>query len=310
MSKFETTLRQIIYHYSQQTLPMDVAKENRVVYTLPSGRIIQFAPILKGNDISLDDRMEIARDILLPSSLAFYNATMREEYYDIFCTENLMREIEYETVEYFLKRWKTNIKKCLYKYNKIYGLLDKDIDFLYAYERHLDEKTDDDTLHGKQITKTGDETFTHGMKVENEYDSDSNLIHGMKIKTDNTTSGENKVVFEDTPENELLNESYATSITKTGDESTLDGTQQNSGTDKTERRGTDTTTNSGTDTRSYNSILDAESGKTERDFSRILNEYGRNKSIPEIVEEMFDARMNVIDNMVKETSTGLFMKVW
>ena len=109
MSKYETTLRQIIYHYSQQVLPMDVAKEHQIVYTLPSGRVIQFAPILKGDDISLDDRLELARDILLPSSLVFYNENMREEYYETFCVENLMREIEYETTTYFLRKWKTNI---------------------------------------------------------------------------------------------------------------------------------------------------------------------------------------------------------
>lgn len=277
MAKFENTLRQIIYHYSQQTLPIPVALQNKQVYKLPTGLEFEFAPILPEHDITLDERLNLAKDHLLPASLVFYNARMRDDYYDIFCAENLMREIEYETTTYFLKRWHTNIKKCLSKYNTLYSIMDKDIDFLSTYDRNVDERVDDDTTHGKTIEGSGNDS----------------LIHGLTTTTITNSENEGKTVFEDTPENELLNENYATNITKTGNESSGSNVASNSGTDEHRMQSTS-----------------RESGNTLRDMTRILHEYGRNKTIPEILEEIYEARFNILENMVNETSTGLFMKVW
>lgn len=277
MSKFETTLRQIIYHYSQDTLPVPIAIENRKEYQLRSGKKITFAPILPEQDMSIDERIEICRDILVPSSLGFFSDEMRNQYYDIFCIENLEREIEYETTAYFLMRWKANIRKCILKYNKMYEIITGDIDFLSDYERRSSITDNDDITHGKQINGTGTDTLTHGLKVESK----------------SKTKGEGKTVFEDTPENELLNENYATSITKTGNESS----------------GENTTTNSGAD---INQMVNQtkESGKTERDYTRTLHDIGRNRGIPEILQEFMDKQTNIIENMVIETSKGLFMKIY
>lgn len=277
MSKYETTLRQIIYHYSQQTLPIQKAFENKKVYAMPSGKEITFAPITAAQDVSLEERMEVCKDILVPSSLGFYDEAMRTDYYEIFCVENLMREIEYETVSYFLAKWKTNIRKCVYKYNQLYKIISADVNLLTDYERNIEETTDDDIKHGKQIDGNGKDTLTHGLVTS----------------TENSSENENKTVFEDTPENELLNTNYATNITKTGGESS----------------GTSTTTNSGND---INQMVNQtkESGKTERDLHRILTEYGRNKSFAELISEVMNVRMNIIEDMVEETAKGLFIKVW
>lgn len=277
MSKFETTLKQIIYHYSQDRLPVPVAKENETIFKMPSGKEITFAPIVSAHDISVDERIEICKDILVPVTLGFYNDDMRSLYYEIFCIENLEREIEYETTNYFLLKWKSNIKKCLQKYNGIYSMLASDLDWLSDYERRTNIRDDDDITHGKQIDGEGED----------------NLTHGLNVKTTGKGEGTQKTVFEDTPENELLNSNYATNITKTG----------------TENENENTTVNSGTDTNKMKNRT-TESGKTERDYTRILHDVGRNKSIPEIMQEFYDKQTNVIENMVLETSKGLFIKIY
>lgn len=277
MSKYETTLRQIIYHYTQDSLPIPEAIKNAQTLHLPSGDV-KFAPITEMVDISVDDRIAACKDILLPKTqLAFYDDAMRDLYYEIFCIENLEREIEFETVNYFLMRWKTNIKKCIAKYNILYKTLQSDIDLISDYARFTEITDNDDVTHGKQVDGTGNGSTTHGMKVETESHNES----------------EGKTVFEDTPENELLNENYATNITKNGAEASGNVTTQNSGTDENEF-----------------SNQTKESGKTERDYNRILKDVGRNKSIPEIIQQYMDNQTNVIENMVNETSKGLFIKIY
>lgn len=277
MSKYETTLRQIIYHYTQNTLPIPEAIKNAQTFHLPSGDV-KFAPITEMVDISVDDRIAACKDILLPKTqLAFYDDAMRDLYYEIFCIENLEREIEFETVNYFLMRWKTNIKKCIAKYNILYKTLQSDIDLISDYARFTEITDNDDITHGKQVDGSGNGSTTHGMKVETESHNES----------------EGKTVFEDTPENELLNENYATNITKNGAEASGNVTTQNSGTDENEF-----------------SNQTKESGKTERDYNRILKDVGRNKSIPEIIQQYMDNQTNVIENMVNETSKGLFIKIY
>lgn len=277
MSKYSVTLREIIYHYSQGMLPIPIAKEQKTEYVLPSGRTIYFAPITMEQDISVHDRMEMCKNILLPSDINFYDEQMRNEYYTIFCAENLMREIEYETTEYFLMRWKTNIIKCISKYNRIWEMLLDDYNFLSDYTRNADITDDDDVTHGKVTDGSGKNTLTHGLKVE----------------TDNSGKATSKTVFEDTPENELMNTSYATNITKVENESKSGSVTQNSGDDVSE------VTNQ-----------TKESGTTKRDYHRILKEYGRNKSIASIMDEIWQSRTNVIENMVDETSRNIFMKVY
>lgn len=277
MSKYETTLRQIIYHFTQDTLPIPVAKENAQVFNLPSS-VVTFAPITMEQDITVDDRIEACKDILLPKTqLAFYDDAMRDLYYDIFCTENLEREIEFETVNYFLMRWKTNIKKCIAKYNLLYKTFQTDIDILTDYERHTIITDNDDIKHGKTVNGSGYGDTEHGMKVE----------------TISQNQSEGKTVFEDTPENELLDQNYATNITKNGAEASGNVTAQNSGTDKNKF-----------------SNETHEGGVTERDYNRVLQDRGRNKSIPVIMDEIMNGQMNVIENMVDETSKGLFIKIY
>lgn len=277
MSKYSLTLREIIYHYSQNMLPIPVALENKIEYRLPSGKVVTFTPITQAQDISVADRMEICKNILLPADINFYDEVMRNEYYTIFCAENLMREIEYETTDYFLMRWKTNIIKCIAKYNRIWEMLLNDYNFLSDYTRNADITDDDDVTHGKVTDGSGKNTLTHGLKVE----------------TENGGEAESKTVFEDTPENELLNTSYATNITKVGNESSSNSTVQNSGDDVSEVKN-----------------QTKESGSTKRDYHRILKEYGRNKSISTIMQEIWDSRTNAIENMVDETSRNIFMKVY
>lgn len=290
MSKYETTLRQIIYHFSQELhyheelrtgwerdgLPVDVAEFFARKIEV-RGTSIKFAPIDKYHDISVDERIEKCFDILVPPTLNFYNDEMRRDYYEIFCTENLMREIEYETVTYFLMKWKSNIKKCIRKYNALYAATAYDMDILNDYMRNGIIEDNDDVTHGKRTDTTGKGKTTHS------------------VKTDGQSSGTNttKTVFEDTPQSELLNSNYATNITKTGAETSNENT---------------TLTTGGEDATSEGMTL--ESGKTERDYTRIIKELGRNKSVAQLIQEYMDNQTNIIENMVLETSKGLFMKIY
>ena len=276
MSNYETTLRQIIYHYTQNNLPFDTAVKNRETITV-RGKSIDFAPIRAIDDISLDDRIDACLDILVPSSLSFYNEEMRKEYYDIFVLENLMREIQFETVTYFLARWKTNIKKCIRKYNGLYSILSQDINWLSDYERNSIITDNDDITHGKRTETEGTGKTTNTSESRSEAEG----------------QGTTKTVFEDTPETELLNANYATNITKTGQENINTVETTGSGTQDAETTG-----------------ITQESGKTERDYERILKEHGRHKSVAEIIQEYQDKQTNIIENMVTETSKGLFMLIY
>ena len=276
MSMYETTLRQIIYHYSQLELPINIADRNAEIIKV-RGEEVRFAPIRMDDDISVDDRIDVCKDILVPQTLGFFNEEMRAEYYNIFCIENLMREIQFETVTYFLMRWKNNIKKCIKKYNGLYQMLNSDIDILSDYARQSIIKDVDDITHGKRTETTGE----------------GNTEHSVTTQVNTSGEGEQKTVFEDTPESELLNSNYATNITKQGDKTSSESTTTTGGEESASSSGTT-----------------QESGTTERAYERILKDVGRNKSIPEIMQEYMDKQTNIIENMVTETSKGLFMLVY
>ena len=306
MSKYETTLRQIIYHYTQDMLPIPVAESNKTTINLPFGKSVNFAPILPVQDITVETRMAECKNILLPKTqLVFFNDTMRDLYYEIFCIENLEREIEYETVNYFLMRWKTNIKKCLGKYNLLYKALQTDIDILTEYERHVLDNGADDTSSEKQLSS--DTKGTRTSTRESDTKENSSNTYGLKNDTTTSNTSENKTVFEDTPENELLNTNYATNITKGGAESSSTATSTNSGTDSVE------TINEANETFDEQTGQATSSNQTEeinRKYNKVLDEYGRNKSIPELINLFTDGKMNVIESMVNETSKGLFIKIY
>lgn len=178
MAHFTTTLRDIIYHYSQEYDPITIAER----VGQETGR---YPFILPGQDVPVEQRIKTAQDSIISSDIKFYNEEMKSEFWMQFCLTNLMREIEYEEVSMWILQFNLNIRRVIWRYNKLYETLSADIDLLNSHRRQLLRNT-----NGNENRRTTD--------------------HG----TSSSTSS-NKEVFEDTPESSLGNSDYATSITNT-----------------------------------------------------------------------------------------------
>lgn len=108
---------------------------------------------------------------------------MRDNFWEGFCNEFLMREIEFETTGLFIYHLNNRIKLLLPRYNILWSAVHKDLEpflsFRETTDRGVNEKIDKD---------------------------DSGESH-----TDTNLNSKN--VFEDTPENKMGNSDYATNIT-------------------------------------------------------------------------------------------------
>lgn len=181
MSNHTTTLRNIIYHYSQDFNPLFPPDEKRYHF-------IRFE-----DEMSVIERIEKARPKMLYNTNKFFNEEFKNAFFQQFCVDNLMREIEYETSEYFILKFNQNVSRWLPVYNKLYETSLLELDKLKSYS--------------KESTRTGNrETSANG---------------------ESTSENRNKNVFDDTPENRLTNSDYATTITV--DEGSGNGTTSSNG---------------------------------------------------------------------------------
>lgn len=167
MAKHTTTLRDIIYHFSQDQNPMFPTSEKRYNF-------IRF-----DEQMPVTERIEKARTKMLYNTNKFYNEDFKNAFFQQFCVDNLMREIEYETTEYFILKFNQNVSRWLPVYNKLYESTLLEIDKLKSYRR--------------ESTRTGGRESSASGESSNE--------------------NKNKNVFDDTPENRLTNADYATTIT-------------------------------------------------------------------------------------------------
>lgn len=184
MAKHTTTLRDIIYHFSQEVNPLFPTEEKRYNF------------IRIGDEMPVAERIEKARAKMLYNTNVFYNDDFKNAFFQQFCVDNLMREIEYETVEYFLLKFNQNVARWLPVYNKLYESTLLEIDKLTSFARNSQRQG------GRDTEATGN----------------------------STSESKSKNVFDDTPENRLTNADYATTITV--DEGSGKGTSANKGTEK------------------------------------------------------------------------------
>lgn len=181
MSNHTTTLRNIIYHYSQDNDPLHPEEEKRYAF-------IRFE-----DEMGVMERIEKARSKMLYNTNKFFDEEFRNAFFQQFCVDNMMREIEYETTEYFILKFNQNVSRWLPVYNKLYETSLLELDKLKSYSR--------------ESARTGNrKTSARGKSA-----SESN----------------NKNVFNDTPENSLTNSDYATTITV--DEGSGNGTTSSNG---------------------------------------------------------------------------------
>lgn len=176
MAHFTTTLRDIIYHYSQDLDPVSIAQR----VGEETGR---YPFILPDQDVPVEERIIQARDQIISSNIAFYNEEMKDEFWMQFCVKNLMREIEYEEPAMWILQFNNNIRRIIWRYNKLYETMSMEIDMLNTHKRQLMRDTSGDSNR---------ETTDHGTS---------------------TSQTSNNEVYEDTPESRLGNSDYATSIT-------------------------------------------------------------------------------------------------
>lgn len=167
MSNHTTTLRNIIYHYSQDANPLYPEEEKR------------YAFIRLEDEMSVIERIEKAQPKMLYNTNNFFNEEFRNAFFQQFCVDNMMREIEYETPEYFILKFNQNVSRWLPVYNKFYESSLLELDKLKSYSR-------DSTRNGDRKTSASGKS---------------------------TSESNNKNIFDDTPENRLTNADYATTIT-------------------------------------------------------------------------------------------------
>lgn len=181
MSNHTTTLRNIIYHYSQDNNPLHPQEEKR------------YAFIRLEDEMSVMERIEKAQPKMLYNTNKFFNEEFRNAFFQQFCVDNMMREIEYETAEYFILKFNQNVSRWLPVYNKLYESSLIELDKLKSYSR--------------ESSRNGDrETNASGKS---------------------TSESNNKNIFDDTPENRLTNADYATTITV--DQGSGNGTTSSNG---------------------------------------------------------------------------------
>lgn len=181
MSNHTTTLRNIIFHYSQDNNPLHQQEEKR------------YAFIRLEDEMGVMERIEKARSKMLYNTNNFFNEEFKNVFFQQFCVDNMMREIEYETPEYFILKFNQNVSRWLPVYNKLYESSLLELDKLKSYSR--------------ESSRNGDrETSASGKS---------------------TSENNNKNVFDDTPENRLTSADYATTITV--DESSGNGTTSSNG---------------------------------------------------------------------------------
>lgn len=176
MAHFTTTLRDIIYHYTQDMDPFSIAakeaeKTGRYPFIMPS------------QDISVAERITSAMDSIIDGNIQFYDDEMKREFWMQFCTKNIMREIEYEEPSMWILQFNLNVRRCIWRYNKFYEMMKIEIDLTNSHKR--------------QMLRNADGTNERATEDRG---------------TSNATT-QNKSVFEDTPESSLGNNDYATNIT-------------------------------------------------------------------------------------------------
>lgn len=167
MSNHTTTLRNIIYHYSQDFNPLFTPDEKRYHF-------IRFE-----DEMSVIERIEKARPKMLYNTNKFLNEEFKNAFFQQFCIDNMMREIEYETSEYFILKFNQNVSRWLPVYNKLYETTLLELDKLKSYSKESERNG-------------GRKTRANGKS---------------------TNKSNNKNIFNDTPENRLTNADYATTIT-------------------------------------------------------------------------------------------------
>lgn len=199
MAHFTTTLRDIIYHYTQDLDPYAIAAKEAA----ETGR---YPFILPSQDISVTERITAAMDSIIDPSIQFYDDDMKKDFWMQFCTKNIMREIEYEEPAMWILQFNHNVRRCIWRYNKFYEMMKTEIDLTNSHKRQMLRNADG----------------THERETED--------------KGTSTASTQNKSVFEDTPESSLGNNDYATNITtSTGNANTEtqgNGTENSSYADK------------------------------------------------------------------------------
>ncbi len=171
MAQYTVDLRQIIYHYSQDINPLNTFKD------IGGYKFIDNSLLP-----TIEDRINTAKDKILKSNIPWHSGDMKNEFWEQFCARNLMREIEYETVDMFILELNANIKGCINRYNISYEALSKKIEPFTQYEETI----------ARDKTTDGDSTNS----------------------SEGTSSATGKTVFEDTPMTSLGNEDYATNITQ------------------------------------------------------------------------------------------------
>ena len=155
MSNHTTTLRNIIFHYSQDNNPLHPQEEKRYPF------------IRLEDEMGVVERIEKARSKMLYNTNKFFNEEFRNAFFQQFCVDNMMREIEYETPEYFILKFNQNVSRWLPVYNKLYESSLLDLDKLKSYSRESSRNGDRETITVDEGSGSGT-TSSNGKEVYTE----------------------------------------------------------------------------------------------------------------------------------------------
>ena len=134
--------------------------------------------IYDSDTLSVGDRIALAQEPIL-QGLNFFDAEMKTDFWTNFCIQNLEREIEYETTNYWLYMFKSTMNLLLPRYNKLWESTKIEIEKLKSFSHDSERKGEDDS--------EGHNTGSY--------------------------SNTGKTVFNDTPTNNLGDADYAENIT-------------------------------------------------------------------------------------------------
>lgn len=179
MAEFTFTLRDIIYHYSQELSPILNAESRNPVY--PFVLPIDWTPI--------EEHVKIAMDKIISPSIGWSTTqnlsgqSMKELFWNTFCSRNMMREISVDQPPYWIWLFNGRISAVIDRYNRLWDSYCEKYDPLLEYEDH------------------------HGLNIESDFEGkEESEGHSESESSDES-------IYNDTPSTKLNDLDYATSIT-------------------------------------------------------------------------------------------------
>lgn len=188
---YTITLREIIYQTTQNQNPLERIQGLDTAKSVSAYRPVNYQPgdgqkypfYKAKNYPTIEERIKAAQSTIMSETAVFATQEFKDSFWNAFCTEFLMREIEYPTTGVFILKFNQRLRNMLPRYNTLYRAIQVDLEPFISYRDMTDRGLNENS----------------GRNENGNSDTNSN--------------SNSKNVFEDTPENKLGNVDYATNIT-------------------------------------------------------------------------------------------------